>query len=147
MKWPMFPVLGWRQQLPRDAAAISVEWPITEGGICAYAWTDKNGQAFVALKTLNRIGKATGLPDWLRRRSFKSDMVVGFIEGKPLVITARVKATIEGLELTVRMPREVKSARDFVEKRFAAWGSGAPTFSFMLGSTVEPYAAHAFPTF
>jgi hypothetical protein len=74
-------------------------------------------------------------------------MVVGFIEDKPLIINVSVTATRQGLELTVRMPRDIKSARDFVERRFAAWGSGAPTFSFMLGSTVEPYAANSFPTF
>jgi hypothetical protein len=132
--------------LPCNAETIHVEWPIKEGGLCAYAWTDKNGTAFVAVKTLNCIGKTTGIADWQRRDDFDSDMVVGFSNGNPLVMRVHVLATSEGLELTVRMPREVKSARDFIERRFSAWGSGAPTFSLLLGPSFDPYAARSFPT-
>ncbi len=138
MKKVWFPWLRWFQKLPRNAATISVEWPIKEGGICAYAWTDKNGQAFLSVKTLNRIGKTTGLPDWLRRRRFRTDMVVGFIDRKPLVINVRVKVSVDGLELIVLMPRDVKSAADFAERLFTPWNSGKTTYSYTLVPTDEP---------
>ena len=146
MRWPALSWFRRLQKLPCDAETIHAEWPIKEGGICAYAWTDESGQAFVAVKTLNRIGKTTGIADWHRCRIFDSDMVVGFTDENPLVMRVHVMVTRKGLELTIRMPREVKSARDFVEKRFAAWGSDAPTFSLTLVPTFDPYATHSFPT-
>ena len=145
MIWQRLSWLRTLRKLPCNAATIYAEWPIKEGGVCAYAWTDKNGTAFLAVKSLNCIGKPTGIPDWQRRRRFLSDMVVGFINRKPLVISLRVKVTVDGLELIVRMPRDIKSARDFCERRFSAWGSGSPPLSFTLVPTFDPYAVNSFP--
>jgi hypothetical protein len=146
MSWSLPPWLQAFRKLPRNAAAIHTEWPIKEGGICVYAWTDQTGEPFLAVKTLNRIGKTSGFPDWQRRRQFRSDIVVGFIERRPLVMRIGVKVTFEGLELIVRLPSEIKGGKDFIEKRFAAWNSGKPTFSFTLVPTFEPYASPSFPT-
>jgi hypothetical protein len=132
--------------LPRDAAPIQAEWPIKEGGVRAYAWTDEKGIAYLCLKTMNRIGKATGAPDWLRRRKLKSDVVVGFIGERPLVMRVRVEVTRDGLELTVSLPPSVKKLRGFVEKRFTPWGSEAPMFSVTVCPTSDRYAVNAFPS-
>ena len=135
-----------QERLPQNAEPIYVEWPIKEGGICAYAWTDKKGEAYLCVKTLNRIGKVTGGPDWLRQNRFKSDVVVGFIDSRPLVVRARVMVTASGLELIVRLPPDAESARDFMERRFTPWGGNVPLFSLMIHPTNETYAVNSFPT-
>jgi len=142
----MHTFLWWLHRLPRNAKSTYTEWPITEGGVYATAWTDQKGKPYLSASILNRIGKTTGLPGWLRRRRFKSDMVVGFIGNRPLVMNVRITALKDGLELVIRMPRDIKSARDFIERRFTPWGSNTPSFSIMLSPTFEPHAAKGFPT-
>jgi hypothetical protein len=71
-------------------------------------------------------------------------MVVGFVGDRPLVMNVRVKVLRQGVELIIRMPNEIKSARDFIERRFTPWGSDAPSFSLMLSPTFEPHAASSF---
>ena len=142
MRWPFF-LWRWRK-LPPNVGPVCAEWPVKEGGICVYAWTDRRGKAYIAVKTLHRLGKATGLPDWLRRRHFTSDMVVGFVGEKPLVVSARIRVMQEGLELTIRPPRELKSVKDFIERRFSSWDSHAPCFSVTLSPEFVPPAARSF---
>jgi hypothetical protein len=140
MKW-----LHWRS-LPRNADPIQAEWPIKEGGVRAYAWTDGKGTAYLCLKTLNRIGKVAGAPDWLRRQQLKSDVVVGFIGERPLVMRVRIEVTRDGLELTVSLPPSVKKLRGFMEKRFTPWKSETPTFSIEINPTLDHYAVKSFPS-
>jgi len=141
----MHKLLWWLHRLPRNAESISVEWPIKEGGIRVYGWTDENGTPFIGVCALNRIGKATGLSVWQRRSHMTSDMVVGFVGTRPLVMNVQITAMCDGLELVIRMPRNIKSARDFIERRFTPWGSDAPSFSIMLSPNFEPYASKGFP--
>ena len=131
---------------PHGAEPVFTEWPIKEGGIMAAAWTDGNGIPFLALKTLNRIGKTTGLFDWERASNLVSDRVVGFINDRPLVIRAIVNVTGEGLELIVRLPPDIAPDSEFEERFFAAWGSGSPPFSLTLVPTIDHYATNSFPT-
>ena len=91
------PRMWWLHRLPCNADPIYTEWPIKEGGVCAYAWTDEKGKAFLAIQTLHRLGKTTGLPDWFRRRRFSADMIVGFVGDKPLVIRVQATITAAGL--------------------------------------------------
>src|SRR5208282_1209798 len=106
-------VMPSKMPLPHKAATYA-EWVIREGGLQAVAWTDVDGTPYLAVKTLNRIGKTTGLYDWHRGDSFESDMVAGFIDGRPLVMRVHVAVTAEGLTLTVRLPPEC--GRNFEEK-------------------------------
>jgi len=133
-------------KLPCDAEPIAVDWAVKEGGIRVYAWTDAKGTAFLSIHTLNRLGKTTGSPSWLRCRSIELDIIVGFIDERPLIIHAHATATAEGLELVVRLPREVKAARDFFERQLTPWGSDRASFSLFLSPRYEPPASRHFPT-
>jgi hypothetical protein len=138
-------MIGFWRRLPQSAGPIQAEWPIREGGVRAYAWTDEKGAAYLCLKTLNRIGKVTGSPDWLRRRCFKSEVVVGFIGERPLVMRIRVKVTQDGLELTVWLPPSIKKLRGFVERHFTPWNGETPTFSIAVRPTHDHYPVRSFP--
>jgi len=133
-----------KEPLPQEAAAIYVEWAIQEGGFQAAAWTDKAGTPYIAIKTLNRIGKTTGLYDWHRSDLFITDMVAGFIDGRPLIVRLHVKVTAKGLTMIVRLPSGSKLK--FEDKRFAPWGSGEPAVSVTLAPTFDHYAVQSFPT-
>jgi len=143
MRWPYF--VRHLQKLPCDAEPIEVDWVVKEGGIRVYGWTDAQGAAFLSLHTLNRLGKVTGSPSWLRRRSFKSDIIVGFIGERPLIVHARATAIAEGLELVVRLPHDVKAGHDFIEQRFTPWGSDRACFSLLISPRFEPLGAKHFP--
>lgn len=131
-------------QLPQAAEIIYAEWAIKEGGVQAAVWTDLKGRAYIAVKTLNRLGKTSGLYDWQRCDRFMSDIVVGFIEDRPLVVRIRIKVTREGLGLIVTLPPDISSASDFIERRFSPWGSGAPPVSMIFIPTSDHYALKSF---
>jgi hypothetical protein len=82
---------------------------------------------------------------WVRGAKLEEDMVVGFIDETPLVMRVVVNATPAGLELVVRLPPEIKSGEDFVERRFSPWNSRPPTFSFTLAPTLNSLAEKSFP--
>ena len=131
---------------PQNAKTIYVEWPIKEGGIQAAAWTDKNGIPFLAVKTLNCIGRTTGIYDWERADTLVSDRVVGFIGDRPLVVRITVNVTSGGIELIVRPPPDLASNCPFEERFFAPWGSGEPAVSITIVPTLDHYAVRSFPT-
>ena len=129
--------------LPKQAKTIFVEWIVKEGGFQASAWTDENGTPFLAVKTLNRIGKTTGLYDWHRTDSFISDMVAGFTNGRALVVRLHLQLNPEGLAFTVSLPPGSK--HNFEEKLFVSWGSGEPPMSLTILPTFDHYAVNSFP--
>ena len=131
--------------LPQNQRAIFAEWVVKEGGIHAAAKTDGKGEAYLAIKTVNRMGKTSGWYDWSRSRQFQSDMVIGFVDENPLIIRVCANVITEGVELIITPPPELVSASDFIERRFSPWGSDAPTLSITLVPTFEPLAANAFP--
>lgn len=130
-------------RLPKKAETIFVEWIVKEGGFQASAWTDENGTPFLAVKTLNRIGKTTGIYDWHRRDNLTSDMVAGFVNGRALTVRLHLRVTRKGLAFTVSLPPDSK--HDFKEKLFAPWGSGEPPMSVTLVPTFDRYAVRSFP--
>ena len=130
--------------LPKRARTIFAEWIIKEGGFQVAAWTDETGSPFLAIKTLNGIGKTTGIYDWHQGRSFTSDMVAGFNKGRPLIVRLLAEVTAEGLSLTIRLPPNSKL--EFKEKRFTPWNSGEPAMSMTLVPTFDHYAVKSFPT-
>ena len=132
--------------LPTNAARVFAEWPIKEGGIQAAAWTDENGTAYVAVKTLNTIAKTSGWHDWQRRDEFTADMVVGFMGEQPLVMSVDISVVPEGLVMRVSLPTEFKAGReDFVDWTFSPWGSGEPPVSITIIPTFDRYAVNAYP--
>ena len=134
-------------KLPKNATRIFAEWPIKEGGIQTAAFTDGNGTAYIAVKVLNRIGKTSGWHDWHRCDELSSNMVVGFVGDRPLMMHVDVTVCTEGLVMLVNLPDELKAGReDFVEWTFSPWGSGEPPLSITIVPTLDHYAVNSYPT-
>ena len=135
-----------KEPFPHKSKTIFTEWLVREGGIHAAARTDETGQAYIAIKTINRIGKTSGWYDWHRCYFFESDMAVGFVDDRQLMAHVAIMVNAAGIELIVTLPPSVtKTISGFMERRFSPWGSGAPTTHITIVPTIDHYATHLFP--
>lgn len=117
--------------LPPNSGHIYVEWVRTEGGIGVSAFTDDQGQPFIGLYPLNRMGSPNGLPCWFRRGRFMSDIVIGFRDRQPIVIYIDVEVSERGLSLIVGVPFQGEFR--YHRHSFAPWDSPQPRYGFIAG--------------
>jgi hypothetical protein len=131
--------------LPRAAEPVAVEWLTREGGIRVVAWTDVNGIPFLGVFTLNRMGQPNGLPCWLRRSRFLSDVVIGFRDEKPIVIRLFAHVRPWGLEVTLDLSRYATTTFRYRRKLFASWEHGPrPSFGFRASNEPVSFPAGFF---
>ena len=129
--------------LPTHAEVIYAEWVTREGGVSVVAFTDSKRNPFIGVSPLNRMGKPNGLPCWMRRSRFASDLVIGFRDETPIIIRIYARVNGLGLELTVRTPRDITGS--FEHMTFTPWGSDTPSFGFGATQAAEHWPANPFP--
>ena len=134
-----------QKHLPSNAQTIFVEWPIKEGGLLVAAYTDRRGQPYLAVKTLSRLGKSSGLYDWMLCRKLIADRVVGFIDGNPLVIRLQAFVTRRGLAVIISLPPRFARVYSFEQRYFACWGSGEPPMALTIVPGIDHLAVNSFP--
>jgi hypothetical protein len=121
--------------LPINAEPVAVEWLTREGGIRIVAWTNDESIPFLGVFTLNRMGQPNGLPCWLRRSRFLSDVVIGFNDEKPVIIRLFVHVRPWGLEVTLDLSRYATTSFRYRRKLFASWEDGPrPSFGFQASN-------------
>ena len=128
---------------PAHAEVIYAEWVTREGGVCVYAFTDAKRDPFIGVSPLNRMGRPNGLPCWMRRSRFASDLVIGFRNETPIIIRIYVKVYGLGLELIVRQPRELRG--HYERKVFKPWDSEPPSMGFGATQVAEHWPNNMFP--
>jgi hypothetical protein len=117
------------RNLPKGEEPIFVEWTARVGGVRVSAWTDKKRNPYIGAFALNRLGKPSGLPCWLRRDSFESDIVIGFEEdSSPIILGIDTWLSERGLHLILGggQPRC---------ELFAPWGGPPPALGFIIKPT------------
>jgi len=128
--------------LPRAAEPVAVEWLTRDGGIRIVAWTDTKGIPFLGVFTLNRMGQPTGLPCWLRRSRFQSDVVIGFREDKPVIMHMFARVKPWGLDVTLDLSRYATSSFRYRRTLFASWDKGLrPSFGFLASNETPSFPA------
>ncbi|MFY9287903.1 MAG: hypothetical protein WAO98_05320 [Alphaproteobacteria bacterium] len=123
-----------RQQLfPISKEPVFVDWRRPDiGGLRVTAWTDKIGNPYIGVFTLNREGKSRGIPIWLERQRFMSHVVIGFDDNElPVKVFLDAEVTCRGIQVSLQLPWE--PANDFFYHRrlFARWDSATPVLGFI----------------
>jgi hypothetical protein len=125
------------RNLPKGEEPVFVEWTARVGGVRVSAWTDKKGNPYIGAFALNRLGKPSGLPCWLRRGSFESDIVIGFEDdSNPIILGIDTWLSERGLHLIVYLPNDLIMGGGLPRRElFAPWGDPAPTLGFIIKPT------------
>jgi hypothetical protein len=130
--------------LPFSKEPIFVDWRRPDiGGLRIAAWTDRSGNPFMGVFTLNREGKPNGLPCWYQRSQFLSYVVIGFDDYElPVKVFLNAEITYRGLQASLQLPWE-SIRNNFYHRRLSAkWDSGAPEMGFFKRPSDDEAIAH-----
>ncbi len=116
---------------PIDAEEIHIKWQIEGGGLGVTAFTDEAGLPYIGLYPLNWAGEPTGLPSRFQRIRLMADVVVGFVERKPIVVFIDAEVTQRGLELRLCLPLHMAKLG---HPRYlsARWGGEKPIYRMRI---------------
>jgi len=120
--------------LPFSQEPVFVDWRRPDiGGLRIAAWTDKSGNPYLGVFTLNRTGKPNGLPCWYERQRFLSHVLIGFDDKEePVKVFLDAEVTTRGVQASLQLPWLPAHDYFYHRRLFARWGSEALTLGFKI---------------